>query len=136
MYRLAADEPVNRPPVCGVLVRGDAQRPVARHLDEPAEEPTRGMLVTVFAKHRIQKLTVTVDGTVQIAPVSGDLHVRLVQIPGLAGSAPPPGAQLVREQWSEAELPFADGLVRDLEPALKEHLRDIAEACSAGATIR
>ena len=55
-------------------------------------------------------------------------HARLVQVPGLAGAAPAPGAQLIREQRSEAELPLTDGLVRDFEPALEQQLGNIAEA--------
>ncbi len=45
-----------------------------------------------------------------------------------AGTAPPPGAKLVGEQWGKAELPRSDGLVRDLEAALEQQLCDITEA--------
>ena len=112
----------------GVLVRGDPQRPEAGHLDQPAQEPPCRLLVAVLAEHRIDQRAITVDGPVQVAPASRDLHVRLVQVPGGASLFSALCAQLRSEQRSEAELPSADGLVRDLETALEQRLGDIAEA--------
>jgi len=44
--------------------------------------------------------------------------VSLVQVPGDPGCAPALGAQILADQWSEAELPGPNGLVADHEPAL------------------
>ena len=42
----------------------------------------------------------------------------VVRVPGNPGGAPALGAQILADQWGEAELPGPDGLVADLEPAL------------------
>src|SRR5665811_1025413 len=87
MLCLASNNPADRFAVRGVLVRGDAVRSDARHFYEPPEEAPRGIPVAVLAEHGVQQFPITVDGTVQIAPAARDLHVRLVEIPGLAGTA-------------------------------------------------
>ena len=82
----------------------------------------------MLAQHRVDELAVPVDGAVQVTPTSRDLHVRLVDVPGLPGTAAPPGAELVGEQRCEAELPAADGLVRHLIAALEHQFGNISEA--------
>jgi hypothetical protein len=67
------------------------------------------MLVAMFAEHRVDELPIAVDCPVQVAPATGDLHVRLVEVPGDADTAAPLRAQLLAQQSREPELPFADG---------------------------
>ena len=46
------------------------------------------MLVAVLAEHRVDELAVVVDGSIEVAPAAGDLHVRLVDVPGTVGATP------------------------------------------------
>src|SRR5665811_1619843 len=87
MLRFATDDPTDRLAVGGVLVRGDALWLAARHLYEPPEEAPGSVPVTVLAEHRVQQFPVAADGPVEIAPAARDLHIRLVEIPGLEGTA-------------------------------------------------
>ena len=109
-------------------VGGDAEWLGADRIDELPEELAGGILVAALTEHRVDEGAIPVDGPVQVAPTPGDLHVRLVDVPGLPGTAAPPGAELVGEQRREAELPASDRLVRDLESALEQQLGDVAEA--------
>jgi hypothetical protein len=68
---------------------------------------------------------VLVDDPVDVAPLSGDLHVGLVHEPAIAaGVAARPSR--VDEQRREALHPPVHGHVVDLDPALAKQLLDIA----------
>ena len=53
------------------------------------------MLVPVLTEHRIEQVAISVDGTVQVTPVTADLDVRLVQIPGDPGPPATLGAKIL-----------------------------------------
>ena len=76
------------------------------------------MLVPVLAEHRIEKVSSSVDGTVQVTQTTTDLDVRLVQVPGDPGLPATLGAKILTDQRGEAELPGPDRLVADFESAL------------------
>jgi hypothetical protein len=44
------------------------------------------MLVSVLAEHRIEKVSSSVDRTVQVTPLTTDLDAGLVKIPGDPGT--------------------------------------------------
>jgi hypothetical protein len=84
----------------------------------------------VFASRRAETntsndLSELVDRSVNVAPVTGDLHIRLVDLPAVADSM---AARLggVGQQRRKAEHPPVDSHVVDLDTALGEQLLDIA----------
>ena len=66
------------------------------HLDQAPEEATGSVLVAMFAQHRVDERAGAVDGAVEVAPATGDLYVRLVEIPGAADPTPTPRPELLR----------------------------------------
>ena len=60
----------------------------------------------------------SVDGTVQVTPVTADLEVGLVQVPGDPGLSATLGAKILTDQRCESELPDPDCLVADFKSAL------------------
>jgi hypothetical protein len=68
---------------------------------------------------------VLINGPEHVAPLAGDLHVGLVDIPTVADRAPT-GHGRIREEWREALDPPVDGDVVDVDPTLTEQLLDIA----------
>ena len=81
----------------------------------------------MFAEHRVEQLTVTIDRAVQVAPAPRDLHVRLVEIPGPPGTSLSPRAELIADEWCEAELPGADRLVADGVATLEQKFGDVSQ---------
>jgi hypothetical protein len=55
------------------------------------------MLVPVLTEHRIEQVAISVDGTVQVTPVTADLDVHLVQIPGDPGLPATLGAKILAD---------------------------------------
>ena len=82
----------------------------------------------MLAQHRVQKVPVPVNRPIQVAPLSCDLHVRFVEVPGHAPATATLLAELVGKEWSDAGLPLADRLVRDGEAADEEELSDVPQA--------
>ncbi len=81
VQHFTAKDAMNFPWIRRVFVGGHAIRFVANSLDSLLEECFSGLQITFFAQHRIDQVPGTVNSTVQIAPVTLDLHVRLVHIP-------------------------------------------------------
>jgi hypothetical protein len=69
---------------------------------------------------------VLVDGSVDVPPDAGDLHVRLVHEPTVANRTPA-RPNRVREERREALQPPEDGDVIDLDAALGEEFLQIAK---------
>ena len=69
----------------------------------------------------------SVDGTVQVTPVTADLDIGFVQIPGTSSLPTTFRTKILTNEWCKSELPDPDGPVADLEPALQEHFSHIAE---------
>jgi len=118
MQNLATDDPANCLRVCRMFVSRHAQWFLSSSIEQTPQETSCCMLVSVLTQHRIEKVSSSVDRTVQVTPLTTDLDVGLVKIPGDPGTAPALGAQILADQWSEVELPGPDGLVADHEPAL------------------
>ncbi len=79
----ASDDPAIRLRIRRVLVRGKANRSMICDSQKSSKESTSSMLISLLAEHRIQKVAVSINCTIQVAPSSADLHIRLVQIPGM-----------------------------------------------------
>ena len=89
-------------------VRPDPRGLALRDLDQPPQEPSRGMLVAALAEHQVDELAVAVDGPVEVAPASGDLNVGLVDVRGTAGATPALAPHLAGKQRRESRLPVAE----------------------------
>ena len=67
----------------------------------------------------VDDLAELVDGPVDVAPLAGDLHARLVHLPAIS-HAMPAGPGGVGQQRREPQHPPVDGDVVDLDPTLGE----------------
>ncbi len=111
-----------------IRVSGHAQWHLFSTVEQSAQETTCCMFVPVLAEHRIEKVSISIDRTVQVTPAATDLDVRFIQVPGDPCCAAALRAKILADHRCKAELPGPDGLVADLEPALLEQLCHIAEA--------
>ena len=118
MQHLATDDPANCLRVCRMFVSRNPQWLLSSSIEQTPQETSCCMLISVLAEHRIEKVSSSVDRPVQVTPLTTDLDVCFVQALGDSCCAPALGAQILADQWSEAELPGPDGLVADHEPAL------------------
>jgi hypothetical protein len=73
----------------------------------------------------VDDLPELVDGAVDIPPLAGDLHVRLIHLPAIS-HAMPAGPGGVGQQRREPQHPPVDGDVVDLDAPLDEQLLDIS----------
>ena len=90
-----------------------------QHPERPSEELPGRVGVTPHGDQDVDDLPVLVDGPVDVAPDSVDLHVGLVAEPPVAwGVAAEPGG--VGQQWGEALHPPVDGDVVDLDAAFEQ----------------
>jgi hypothetical protein len=130
---LATNDPTNRPAVRRVQVRRDALR---------LRSATSSSLRRNLRAACLSRCSLSIESMswpsrstapIQVAPATGDLHVRLVEVPGRPRPAATLRAQPLREQRREPRLPRPNRLMRDLESAPEQQLGDIAEACVAGA---
>ncbi len=85
------------------------------------------MLVPVLTEHRIEKVSVSIDRTVQVTPAATDLDVRFIQVPGNPSPAAALGAKILADHRCKSELPGPYRLVADLKPAEGEQFCHIAE---------
>ena len=116
---LAAEPLSDHHPLDAMPVSGAPEGFATGCVDELLQEPPGGVFVAMPAENRVDELTVLVNRSIAAGPAARHLHVRLVEVPGLPDTALAPGAKLVDYQRSEAELPAADGLVRDLVSTLE-----------------
>ncbi|OHV31447.1 hypothetical protein CC117_25920 [Parafrankia colletiae] len=68
--------------------------------------------------------SVLVNGPVQVGPAAGDLHIRFIDEPSVAGTVPV-GPGRVHEQGREALYPPVDRDVIDLEAVFGQELLDV-----------
>jgi hypothetical protein len=80
--------------------------------------------VSLRGDEHVDDLSELVDGSVDVAPLAGDLHIRLVDLPAVADSM---AARLggVGQQRGEAEHPPVDSHVVDLDATLGEQFLDV-----------
>ena len=106
--------------------------PVGHHLvgftvgaECPGEEPACGPEIAAGRDEHVDDLAVLINRSIDVPPLAGNLHIRLVHIPTVADRmSARPGR--IGEEWREALHPPVDGDVIDLDPTLTEQFFDIA----------
>ena len=86
------------------------------------------MLVSVLTEHRIEKVSISVDRTVQVTPSTTNLDVRFVQVPGNSCAATALGSKPVADHRCKPKLPCPYGFVTDFESTVKKWLCDVTES--------
>ena len=114
MPHRAPDTPPDRLPIRRMPIGGDAQGLPLRDLEEAPEEAARGVFVAVRAQHRIDQRPLPIDGAIQGAPASGDLHRGFVDGPGTAGAATSRKLRVYRRRHSTASSTISVGCWRSL----------------------
>ena len=84
--------------------------------------------VAVFAQVNVDEVTVAIDRPVEIAPLTGDFDVRLVDVPAPAGLAGSALAQALGEQRRQLGFPVTDRLVGEHDAPDQKHFRQITQA--------
>jgi len=93
--------------------------------DGPLKDPTGRPQITPWGDEHVDDLPELIDRTVDVAPPTGDLHIRLVDLPAITdGMAAWPGS--LGQQGREALDPPVDGDVVDLHAAFGQQLLDVA----------
>ncbi len=108
------------------LVRDQPPRPFPLAGQDLAEEACRGSSVAAPLHKDLEHVAVLVHGSPQIVLLPGDLDEYFVNVPSVAELA---FATLQRPLIArpERQAPAANGLVRDLDPALGKKVFNIAE---------
>ncbi len=86
MQNLATDDPANCLRVGRMFVSRHPQWLLSSSIEQTPQETSCCMLVSVLAEHRIEKVSSSVDRTVQVTPLTTDLDAGLVKIPGDPGT--------------------------------------------------
>jgi hypothetical protein len=107
-------------------VGDDLHRPRLGGADGVLEEAAGSPPVTLGGDKDIDDLAELVDGAVYVAPASGDLHIRLVDLPAVPDTMTA-GSGGLGEQRREPLHPPEDGDVVDLDTAFGEQFFDVAE---------
>jgi hypothetical protein len=108
-------------PVHRRLIGGDLSRRDLRRTDRPFEEAAGRLRVAPRGDEHVDDLPELVDGPVDVPPLAGDLHIRLVDPLAIAHGVPArPGG--VGQQRREPLDPPINGDVVDLDAAFGEEL--------------
>ena len=92
-----------------------------------AEEALGRLLVALGAEQEVDGLAGAVDGAIEIAPLTVDPEVGLIDVPRPAARPEMPARALL-ELGGEALDPAVHGGVVDLDPAIGEHALEVAVA--------
>jgi len=108
------------------LVRDQPARDAALSFQQLPEEADGRPSITPRLHENVDRVAVFVDGTPQVLLPSLDLHKQLVQIPGVAHTAPAvPQPSCVVEP--ERPTPLPNGLIRYRDTPFGEEILDISE---------
>jgi hypothetical protein len=86
------------------------------------------MFVSVLTQHRIQQVSFSIYGSIEISQTATDLDVCFVQILGLTCQTSAFGTKIFTDQWCEPELPHPYRLVSDFETSLQKKFSDVTES--------
>jgi hypothetical protein len=107
-------------------------RHLARNLSDSGDSTTKESLgsrhVARLTKHRVDQIALTINGTVQVAPFSLDLYVRLIDVPAPSNLASTFATQVLGKQRREALFPLPYRFVRKFEAAQQEHFGQVPQA--------
>src|SRR5262245_35900205 len=91
------------------------------------EQPSRGLLVSVFREQKINGFPVLIDRTIQVPPLAFDADVRFIHPPA-ASHEPLAAVERLFERRAVCDHPSADRRVIDVDPAFLHKLFDMARA--------
>ena len=114
--------------IAGVPVSGDLLGLDLGDRSGGAEERLGGSHIAGLTEIDIDQVAVTIDRPVEIAPLTGDFDVGLVDVPAPAGFAGPALAQAFGDQRRQLGLPIPHRLVGEHEAPDQEHLRQLTQA--------
>src|SRR4030095_958625 len=77
---------------------------------------------------RVDQITRTIDGTVQVAPFALDLYVRLIDVPAPPNLALPFATEVLGKQRCEALFPLPHRFVGEFETTQQEHFSEVPQA--------
>ena len=87
-----------------------------------------GIHISLLAQPRIHQIAIMINGSIEIAPCSMDLDVRLIHIPASPSLVPLFRPQLVSDQGSKPFFPVPNGLIDENKATFQEHLSHITQA--------
>ena len=87
-----------------------------------------GFHVAFLAKARINKVAISVNGAIEIAPLSVNFDICLIHLPGSSGLSPPFYPQLVCYQGRKPCFPVPHGFMGEHHAPLPKHFREIPQA--------
>ena len=86
----------------------------------------RRLVAALLDKHG-ENFTFLVDGPPHEHPFAVDPDYHLVEVPHTVGASTDP-ADVGRYRWAKLVGPAAHGLIADIDPALGQHVLDVAQA--------
>ena len=70
--------------------------------------------------HRIEQVSFSIYGSIEISPTTTDLDIRLVQIPGTTSYSTAFCTKILANERRKPKLPYPYGFVTDFESTLKK----------------
>lgn len=92
-----------------------------------AQEALGSFQVAIFAEHKLDCIAVAVDGSLQIKPLTFDLHIGLIQIPFACDWALP-SMETLKQHGAEMQNPAVHRGMVQRDAALGHHFFQIAKA--------
>ncbi len=96
-------------------------------LESPAQETLGSSEVAPLAEPELDRVTITVDGPIQIFPLSSDFDVRFIDVP-LPGNSSLSSIEAPQKFGRVPNDPSVNGRMVDRDAALRHHLLQISEA--------
>jgi hypothetical protein len=96
-------------------------------LEQFAQQPQRCAGIAAFLNQNVQHFAFVINGSPKPHPFAANLHNHFVQMPA-ARWLGPGSPQILSEVATKFQTPTSDGLVANVDPALGQHLLDIAKA--------
>jgi len=84
--------------------------------------------VSLLTHHRVNQMAIPIDGAIQVAPFPFNIDVGFIHVPRSVCLPSSPGTQLICHDGGKSRLRVSNGLMRELEAPLQEHLGQIAQA--------
>jgi hypothetical protein len=118
---------------CGIRAKpvSDDALGSAIFLHDALQKLERRSLVPLRGHHRFQNLAFVIDSPPEIAELAVDLHKHLIQMPPPLGEVAqmrnPLLSDLCREHQAEPVPPKSDGLMADVDPALRQEILDVSQ---------
>jgi len=122
MENVIATDLADRTWVRTVPIRDHALWSMTDRLKGLLEKALGGVPISLLTEHRVNQIAILINGTIQVAPLSLDPHVGLINVPGdLCLSATPP-PQLIDYQRRTSGFPVAHRPMSKRTPTFQEHL--------------